>query len=63
MMEAETIEQYYILKWLEARFITEKLEIKLVDRHTVKIRDRDMKIARITCTGKDNITLTDDTTF
>lgn len=31
MIKAETIEQ---LKWLEASFVTELLEIKLVDRYT-----------------------------
>lgn len=45
MIKAETIEQ---LKWLEASFVTELLEIKLVDRYTVKIKDADNKIARVT---------------
>lgn len=55
MIKAETVEQFYILKWLEASFVTEKLEIKLVDRYTVKIKDADNKIARVTYSGKDNI--------
>lgn len=55
MIKAETVEQFYILKWLEASFVTELLEIILVDRYTVKIKDADNKIARVTYAGKDNI--------
>jgi hypothetical protein len=63
MMKAETVEQYYILQWLEANFVTELLEIKLVDRYNVKIKDADNKIARVTYVSRDNITLTDDATY
>jgi hypothetical protein len=63
MMKAETVEQFYVLKWLEVNFETSLLEIKLADRYTVKIRDREGKIARVTYAGKDDIQLTDDTTF
>ncbi|MFC6649354.1 hypothetical protein ACFTAO_34550 [Paenibacillus rhizoplanae] len=60
MIKAETLEQFYILKWLEASFVTELLEIKLVDRYTVKIKDADNKIARVTYAGKDNIIITEE---
>lgn len=60
MIKAETVEQFYILKWLEANFATELLEIKLVDRYTVKIKDADNKIARVTYSGKDNIIITEE---
>ncbi|WP_379143596.1 hypothetical protein [Paenibacillus sp. sgz500992] len=63
MIKAERVEQFYILKWLEANFVTELLEIKIVDRYTVKIKDADNKIARVTYAGTDNITLTNDTTY
>ncbi|WP_339219485.1 hypothetical protein [Paenibacillus sp. FSL H8-0332] len=60
MIKAETLEQFYILKLLEASFVTELLEIKLVDRYTVKIKDADNKIARVTYAGKDNIIITEE---
>lgn len=60
MIKAKTVEQFYILKWLEASFVTELLEIKLVDRYTVKIKDADNKIARVTYAGKDNIIITEE---
>ncbi|ETT54792.1 hypothetical protein C162_03799 [Paenibacillus sp. FSL R7-269] len=60
MIKAETVEQFYILKWLEASFVTELLEITLVDRYTVKIKDADHKIARVTYAGKDNIIITEE---
>ncbi|GGF72098.1 hypothetical protein GCM10010912_16520 [Paenibacillus albidus] len=60
MIKAETVEQFYILKWLEVNFVTELLEIKLVDRYTVKIKDADNKIASVTYAGKDNIILTEE---
>ncbi|GIP58692.1 hypothetical protein [Paenibacillus woosongensis] len=63
MMKAETVEQYYILRWLEENFATALLEIKLVNKYTVKIRDTDGKIARVTYVGKDDIRLTDDTVY
>lgn len=63
MMRAETVEQYHILKWLENNFVTDLLKIKLVDRYTVKIRDTAGKIGRVTYFGKDDIKLTDDTTY
>lgn len=63
MMKAETVEQFYILQWLEANFETELLEIKLVDRCNVKIKDANNKIARVTYVSRDNITLTVDTTY
>lgn len=62
MTRAETVEQFYILQWLEANFVTENLEIKLVDRYNVKIKDADNKIARVTYVSRDNIILTDDST-
>ncbi|WP_342477417.1 hypothetical protein NYE24_30680 [Paenibacillus sp. FSL H7-0350] len=63
MLKAETVEQFYILQWLEANFEIEHLEIKLVDRYNVKIKDLDNKIARVTYVSRDNITLTDDITY
>lgn len=63
MMKAETVEQFYVLKWLEDNFVTSLLKMKLVDRFTVKIRETDGKIARVTYVGKDDIQLTDDTTY
>jgi len=63
VIKAKTVEQFYLLKWLETNFETKFLEIKLIDRHRIKIRDQDKKIALITYVDKDNITLSVDTTF
>ncbi|MEK3837944.1 hypothetical protein [Paenibacillus sp. FSL R7-0128] len=60
MINAQTVEQFYILRWLETRIVPELFEITLVDRYTVRIKDAEGKYARATYVEKDNIVLSEE---
>ncbi len=57
MIRANTVEQYYILKWLEANFHMDCLKVSFIDRSNVRIEDINGDEAVVTFIGKDNIVL------
>lgn len=56
-MRANTVEQYYILKWLEANFHINCLKVSFIDRSNARIEDINGDEVIVTYIGKDNITL------
>ncbi|MBP1924632.1 hypothetical protein J2Z76_000485 [Sedimentibacter acidaminivorans] len=56
-MKANTIEQFYIFKWIDENFHRETLEVTLIDRCNVKIKDGNGDEATVTYVSKDNIVL------
>lgn len=56
-MKANTVEQYYILKWIEENFYIETLKIAFINKTTIIIEDRNGETATVTYKGKNNIML------
>lgn len=56
-MKVNTIEQYYILQWLEENFYTEALEMNLVDRNTIHIKDKNGDEANVIYTAESKVEL------
>lgn len=38
-MKVETIQQYYVLQYLEDNFYMEDLKLTLIDRYTIRVKD------------------------
>lgn len=38
-MKVETIQQYYVLQYLEENFYMEHLKLTLIDRYTIRVKD------------------------
>ena len=38
-MKVETIQQYYVLQYLENNFYMEDLKLTLIDRYTIRVQD------------------------
>ncbi len=56
-MKANTVEQYYILKWIEKNFYAKVLKITFIDRATIRIEDMNGDTATVRYKNKDNIEL------
>lgn len=58
MYHAETIEQFKIMKWLEAHFYEEGIRrVELLTRNSVRITDRDFDTALVICRQDGSIEL------
>ena len=38
-MKVETVQQFYVLQYLEENFFIEELELTLIDRYTIRVKD------------------------
>lgn len=38
-MKVETVQQYYVLQYLEDNFYMEDLKLTLIDRYTIRVKD------------------------
>lgn len=38
-MKVETVQQYYVLQYLENNFFMEDLKLTLIDRYTIRVKD------------------------
>ena len=38
-MKVETVQQFYVLQYLEDNFFIEELELTLIDRYTIRVKD------------------------
>ena len=38
-MKVDTIQQYYVMQFLEQQFYIEELKLTLIDRYTIRVKD------------------------
>lgn len=38
-MKVDTVQQFYVLKYLEQQFYIEELKLTLMDRYTIRVQD------------------------
>ena len=38
-MKVDTIQQYYVMQFLEQQFYVEELKLTLIDRYTIRVKD------------------------
>ena len=38
-MKVETVQQFYVLQYLEDNFYVEELKLTLIDRYTIRVKD------------------------